>query len=101
MISLNLFGNSFQPSEFVKYLIPLYVIHKITGLNKPIDFRFFAKVMIVICVPMALILVEPDNGTVLIIGVAIGALCLLARVSATSLEPRSEEGWLRWGGLGL
>lgn len=80
---INLFGNSFQPSEFVKYLIPMYAIQKITTLNKPIDFKFFLKMMVVICVPMALILVEPDNGTVLIIGITMGALCLLTRVKWT------------------
>ena len=80
---INLFGNSFQPSEFVKYLIPMYAIHKITNLNKPIDFKFFLKMVVVICVPTALILVEPDNGTVLIIGVTMTALCLLTRVKWT------------------
>src|SRR3990167_1522298 len=33
---INFFGNSFQPSEFVKYLIPMYCIHRITTLQGPL-----------------------------------------------------------------
>lgn len=80
---INLFGNSFQPSEFVKYLIPLYYIHKITSLEKPIDLKFFLRLMVTLCLPMGLILIEPDNGTVLIIGVTLIVLCLLTRIKWT------------------
>lgn len=80
---INLFGNSFQPSEFVKYLIPLYYIHKITSLQTSVDLKFFLRLMIIICLPMGLILIEPDNGTVLIIGVTLMVLCLLTRIRWT------------------
>ena len=32
---INLFGNSFQPSEFVKFLIPLYFIQVISRAQRP------------------------------------------------------------------
>ncbi|MBM3198942.1 MAG: cell division protein FtsW, partial [Chlamydiae bacterium] len=36
---INVFGNSFQPSEFVKYLIPMYYIQKMTAYSssKPVQ----------------------------------------------------------------
>jgi cell division protein FtsW len=80
---INLFGNSFQPSEFVKYLIPLYFIHKITSYKGEMNLKAFLILMLTICIPMGLILVEPDNGTVLIIGITLIALCLLTRIRWT------------------
>ncbi len=77
---INIFGNSFQPSEFVKYIIPLYCIHKMSLLKTPVDLKFFLKMMSIICVPMGLILIEPDNGTVFIIGVTLVFLCILTRI---------------------
>lgn len=77
---INLFGNSFQPSEFVKYLIPMYYIHKIQTLSSPLDFKTFVKWMGLLFVPIGLIWVEPDNGTVLIVGMSLISLCILTRV---------------------
>jgi cell division protein FtsW len=77
---LSIFGNSFQPSEFVKYLIPMYFIQKIVNFGKPVDFKFFLRLVAEITIPMLLILVEPDNGTVFIIGVTITVLCILTRI---------------------
>ncbi len=64
---INVFGNSFQPSEFVKYLIPLYYIHVASGLSRSLDLKSFLKLLAKVAVPTALILFEPDNGTVAII----------------------------------
>ena len=83
---INLFGNSFQPSEFVKFLIPLYFIHKIASEEKPLELRPFLKLLAKISVPLALILIEPDNGTVAIIFSALFALFLLTR-----------QKWVYWG----
>ncbi len=38
---INLFGNSFQPSEFVKYLIPLYYIHVIGSSTQSVTLKAF------------------------------------------------------------
>ena len=77
---INVFGNSFQPSEFVKYLIPMYYIHKISMDPKSFTFKSFMRLMAFFSVPMALILVEPDNGTVFIIGCSLMILFLLTRL---------------------
>ncbi len=77
---INIFGNSFQPSEFVKYIIPMYCIHRISLLKCDIDFGFFLKLMSIVCIPMGLILIEPDNGTVFIIGVTMVFFCIVSRI---------------------
>jgi cell division protein FtsW len=77
---INIFGNSFQPSEFVKYLIPMYYIHRLQCLQGPIDSKVFFRLVGVFFIPIGLIWIEPDNGTILIIGVSLVALCILTRV---------------------
>lgn len=80
---INIFGNSFQPSEFVKYLIPMYYIQKVTTMKGAITFKPFIKMILFLCIPMGLILVEPDNGTVFIIGCSLMALFILTRLKWT------------------
>lgn len=77
---INVFGNSFQPSEFVKYLIPMYYIHKATTNPQTFSFKSFVRLMILFAVPIGLILVEPDNGTVFIIGCTLMVLFILTRL---------------------
>ena len=78
---LSLAGISFQPSEFVKYLVPAYFIHKFLQF-KEIDFTFkeFIKLVGLVSIPMVLILVEPNNGTTAVVGMTLLALLLVARV---------------------
>jgi cell division protein FtsW len=80
---INLFGNSFQPSEFVKFLIPLYFIHIVTMQEEPLALRPFLMLLAKLSVPMGLILIEPDNGTVAIIFAALVILFILARIKLT------------------
>lgn len=77
---INIFGNSFQPSEFVKFLIPLYYIHVISTRKEPLDLRAFLQLLAKLSVPIALILIEPDNGTVAIILAALVMLFVLSRL---------------------
>jgi cell division protein FtsW len=78
---LNLLGFSFQPSEFVKYLIPIYVVHRMLALNMlEITFMEFFKIMGLASIPMVLILIEPNNGTAVVIGVTLVVLCLLTQI---------------------
>ncbi len=77
---LSLFGHSFQPSEFVKYLIPIYYIHRFTAAPKTFTMREFIKLLAVLAVPAGLILIEPDNGTVAIIFAALIILFILTRI---------------------
>lgn len=57
-------GNfTFQPSEFVKYLIPMVYIEYILLRNgKELDFRSFLKIVAILGVPIFLVMIEPDNG---------------------------------------
>jgi cell division protein FtsW len=77
---------SFQPSEFVKYLIPLYFIHVVSLQEAPLDFKALIRLLLKIAVPIGLILIEPDNGTVAIILTGLVALFVLTKVR-----------WLYWG----
>lgn len=61
-----------QPSEFVKYLIPMVYIEWIVHLYKhQITFGTFAKILAFFALPLLLILLEPDNGSVAVIGVSL------------------------------
>ena len=83
---LSIFGHSFQPSEFVKYLIPIYYIHSVTSREKPMKMKEFIILLATLAIPISLILIEPDNGTVAIIFSALVVLFILTRVR-----------WLYWG----
>ncbi len=77
---VNLFGNSFQPSEFVKFLIPLHFIHVVSLQNEFLDLRAFLMVLAKLSIPVGLILIEPDNGSVAIIFAALVILFILFRI---------------------
>jgi len=77
-----LFDNSLQPSEFMKILLPLYAIHYIST-SKEISLRIFLRLIAIATLPLALILVEPDNGTVAILLVCFVVLFLLSRIKST------------------
>ena len=77
---------SFQHSEFVKYLIPLYYIHAITTRREPLLLKDFLVLLAKMAIPMGLILIEPDNGTVAIILSSLLVLFLLTKVR-----------WVYWG----
>jgi cell division protein FtsW len=79
---INLAGNSFQPSEFVKFLIPLYFIHVIARRETPLELRPFLILLAKLAIPLGLILIEPDNGTVAILFAALVALFILSSQKA-------------------
>ena len=79
---LGIAGFSFQPSEFVKYIIPAYFIHRFFEFKDGIvTFRDFLKLVGIPVVPMLLIMVEPNNGTAAVIGMTMVVLCLLMHIS--------------------
>ena len=79
---LTLAGFSFQPSEFVKYLVPAFFINRILRLQVHLlNFKDFLKLVAYCSAPMLLILVEPNNGTAAVIGMTLVVLCFLTRVS--------------------
>lgn len=73
---LNIAGISFQPSEFVKYLLPAFFIYSYV----PGTFKEFLKLVGLISIPLLLILIEPNNGTAAAIGVSILVVFLLMGV---------------------
>lgn len=76
---INIFGNSLQPSEFVKFLIPLYFISIISAKKDPLELKAFIRLLAKLAIPIGLILIEPDNGTVAIIFSALVILFILTR----------------------
>lgn len=74
-------GYSFQPSEFAKYCLPIAFIYRLTfDLHNFRDFKSFFKTMLFFAFPMVLILLEPDNGTVVIVGSSFLILFILANI---------------------
>jgi cell division protein FtsW len=74
-------GFSFQPSEFVKYLVPAYFIHYMLQFNgKAFVFKDFLRLIGILFVPILLIMVEPNNGTAAVIGLTVALLCFLTRI---------------------
>ncbi|MCK4934567.1 MAG: putative lipid II flippase FtsW [Simkaniaceae bacterium] len=74
---------TFQPSEFVKTCIPLFYLYALFSREKPYCFKSFAILMGVLALPLLLILVEPDNGTAVIILMTIVVLFFLTRIRWT------------------
>jgi cell division protein FtsW len=78
---LNVFGFSFQPSEFVKYLILAFFIQRFIPLqNSQVELRAFLKLVGLVGVPMSLIMIEPNNGTTMVIGATLLIVFLLTQV---------------------
>ncbi len=74
-------GISFQPSEFVKFLIPAYFIARLAKYKTgKIQFGRFFRIAAAAAVPILLILIEPNNGTAGVLIMTIGALAALAKI---------------------
>lgn len=76
---LNLAGFSFQPSEFVKYIIPCYFLSFALSYEK-LTLKPFLKGLCHIAIPIVLILIEPNNGTTAVIILAMLTLFLLMQL---------------------
>jgi cell division protein FtsW len=79
---LNIFGLSFQPSECMKVIIPAVYIQWVLKQPKgqEIPLKTFLKILGLLAIPLALILLEPDNGTTAIITFVLIVLFLLTRI---------------------
>lgn len=60
----------FQPSEATKYLVPMMVANLLSRHSIPPSPRWIAASVIVILLPTALVLLQPDLGTALLIACA-------------------------------
>jgi cell division protein FtsW len=56
-----------QPSEFAKFIIPIYFVYYATKNNCLLELKDFLKVILLFSIPISLILIEPDTGTTIII----------------------------------
>lgn len=77
---LFLFGFSFQPSECVKILLPAVFIRWVAREKNKIHFSPFIKKMLLFSLPLFLILIEPDNGTAVILVLLLVSLFFLAKI---------------------
>lgn len=74
-------GFSFQPSEFVKYIVPAYMIHRLLPIDSAqMPFIDFLKLIGILAIPILLILVEPNNGTAGVIVLVVIVVCVLSRI---------------------
>lgn len=71
---IRLGGFSIQPSEFVKFFLPLFYIKNIIKIKVGPTKEQFYRLLGVMAIPLLLILLEPNNGTV---GVIVLSLLLL------------------------
>lgn len=77
-------GITFQPSEFVKLVIPIYFIHAaLNAKSSSITLKHFIRTLAIISIPIALILLEPDNGTTGFILLTLLLLFFLTKVRWT------------------
>jgi len=76
---IGLWGFTFQPSECIKILLPSVYIHWACQ-KKEIPLIPFLKIVMAFSLPLALILLQPDNGTAAIILCTLPVLFLLTRV---------------------
>jgi len=76
---LNLGLLTFQPSEFMKIILPLYAIAYLSICPK-LTFPLFLRLLLQLSLPIFLILLEPDNGTTAILLATLCVLFFVARV---------------------
>ena len=77
---LNIFGFSFQPSECAKILIPAVFIEWVMQRKGRVEFTPFVQILCLLAIPLALILLQPDNGTTAIIICTMAVLFFLAKI---------------------
>lgn len=78
---ISIAGFSFQPSEFVKYIVPAYFIFCVKGLNgETLEWRSFLRMMGFIAIPIFLILIEPNNGTAGVVILTVIVMCMMSRI---------------------
>ncbi|MEL7431872.1 MAG: putative peptidoglycan glycosyltransferase FtsW [Chlamydiota bacterium] len=76
---IGLFGFTQQPSEFAKYILPIYFAYKISKLPE-YSLRAIMPIFLSLALPIFLILLEPDNGTTFIILLTLIVSCFLVKV---------------------
>ncbi|MDB2614059.1 putative lipid II flippase FtsW [Chlamydiales bacterium] len=75
---ISIMGVSIQPSEFVKYLIPAYFIYSLN--QNDILLRNYLMTLGKIAIPLILVLIEPNNGTVAVMTLSLVVLSFVAKI---------------------
>lgn len=79
---ISIAGFSFQPSEFVKMILPAFMIHHYLSFKGQVfTFKDFMKLMLIAAIPIGLIMVEPNNGTSAVIALTVLVLIFLMGIS--------------------
>lgn len=74
-------GYTLQPSELAKYLIPIYFMQVCLEQSvQRMPLKVFIRALAFLAVPILLILAEPDNGSVAIIGMTMMVVFFLTRI---------------------
>jgi len=70
---ISIFGISFQPSEFMKFSLIIYLGKLLNDFNEnnynpstEKEFKFLLKILIIVFIPSVLTFIEPDTGAVII-----------------------------------
>ncbi len=71
---------SFQPSEMMKLIMPLMFIYFLKKRHYKISWKQFYAIIAFFSLPLFLILIEPDNGTAVILMVIMTVLFFLCRI---------------------
>ena len=71
---------SFQPSEIMKLIMPLMFIYFFEKKSYKLSWRQFYAIIAFFALPLCLILIEPDNGSVAILMVTMTVLFFLCRI---------------------
>ncbi len=74
---------SFQPSEFMKVLIPLFYLHRFVEKKEVFTLFEFLKIFALLLLPLILILMEPDNGSAAMILATFVVLFFLTKIKWT------------------
>ncbi len=74
---------TFQPSEFVKTLTPLFYLYALFSRGKPYSIKSFSILFGMLTLPILLILIESDNGTAAIVLTTLVVLFYLTRIKYT------------------
>ncbi|MEQ9564670.1 MAG: rod shape-determining protein RodA [Pseudomonadales bacterium] len=53
----------FQPSEVIKFALPMFIASYLSQRTMPVRFKHLCWALVMICIPVALILYQPDLGT--------------------------------------
>lgn len=77
---ISVFGVSLQPSEFAKFIAPLYFAYRLERAEKPLSLAGFLQILAVSGIPIILIFLEPNNGTGSVTVMVFSVICFLAKV---------------------